>query len=423
VIGLVLAAVAACLLAWPAAALAVSLPPLPVDLPVPTPTVSLPVPGILPSGVVPSPGASPKPSPAPAAAGSPPALGDPSLAPGGAAVTPIGARTVSDPPPAQPAPLTGDSVIRSVVAAVPSQVPVFPILLPLVAGLVLLLASSLLAAYRRTQEAHRYALLERTKSDFMKLASHELRTPLTVLRGYISMIRDGDIKPATPGFDKALPIIEDRLNQVNTIVEQMLEAARLEDGKAILNLEQLDLADLASRSVDEARARTGAEHPIEYRPPVGTVPLLCDRTRVTAMLDQLLDNAVKYSPEGGEIECSLAQTDGRAVFTVRDSGIGIAPEDLGRLFTRFGRLVTRDNSHIPGAGLGLYLAREHARRMGGDITVESRPAVGSAFTLSLPLVAAPGPRPAPLRTRAAGPAQAGASTAGRGDVPPDKTPA
>jgi signal transduction histidine kinase len=280
-------------------------------------------------------------------------------------------------------------VIRAVVGALPSQVPVFPILLPVLAGLLLLLGSAVLAAYRRTQEAKRYARLERTKSDFMMLASHELRTPLTVLRGYISMIRDGDIKPATPGFERAFPIIEDRLNQVNTIVEQMLEAARIEEGKAILNLEMLDVGDLAAKSVEGIRLRSGADHPVEYERPPGILRLLGDRTRVTGMLDQLLDNAVKYSPEGGEIACSLAESEGRAVFTVRDSGIGIAPEDMGRLFTRFGRLVTRDNSHIRGAGLGLYLAREHARRMGGDITVESREAVGSSFTLSLPLVASP----------------------------------
>jgi signal transduction histidine kinase len=287
-------------------------------------------------------------------------------------------------------------VIRAVTGALPSQVPVFPILLPVLAGLLLLLVSAVLAAYRRTQEAKRYARLERTKSDFMMLASHELRTPLTVLRGYISMIRDGDIKPATPGFAKAFPIIEDRLNQVNTIVEQMLEAARIEEGKAILNLEMLELGDLAAKSVDGIRSRSGADHPIEYHRPSGSLRLLGDRPRVTAMLDQLLDNAVKYSPQGGEIECSLVESQRRAVFTVRDSGIGIAPEDLGRLFTRFGRLVTRDNSHVRGAGLGLYLAREHARRMGGDITVESREAVGSSFTLSLPLAAAPDIARAPI---------------------------
>jgi signal transduction histidine kinase len=202
----------------------------------------------------------------------------------------------------------------------------------------------------------------------------------------------------------------------------MLEAARLEEGEAILNLELLDLADLAANSVEVIRVRAAGDHPIEYRQPAGRLRLLCDRTRVAAMFDQLLDNAVKYSPEGGEIVCSLAEREGRAVFVVRDSGVGIAPEDMGRLFTRFGRVVTRDNSHIPGAGLGLYLAREHARRMGGDITVESKPARGSSFTLSLPLMAAPEPAVAPVRGSRRG-VQAPPGPADKADVPlPRKRP-
>ena len=418
-VGLVLATAATCLLARPPAAHADLVSPLPVlaspspslssPLPLATPSLALPVPGILSGGTAPSPlsssatgssgGSAADPPPAAAAgAGAGRGAGGPEAGTGGgAAGSPQSGSTL--PPALAPA----DSAIRAVVASVPSQVPVFPILLPALAGLLLLLVSAVLAAYRRNQEAHRYERLERTKSDFMKLASHELRTPLTVLRGYVSMIRDGDIRPATSEFERAFPIIEDRLNQVNTIVEQMLEAARLDEGRAILNLETLDLGDLAAGSVDGVRARSAGTHPIEYRRPAQSLRLLCDRTRVAAMLDQLLDNAVKYSPAGGEIRCSLAETDGRAVFVVRDSGIGIAPEDIDRLFTRFGRLVTRENSHIPGAGLGLYLAREHARRMGGDITVESRPAEGSAFTLSLPLVASANSDGARVEQRARAP--------------------
>jgi signal transduction histidine kinase len=118
---------------------------------------------------------------------------------------------------------------------------------------------------------------------------------------------------------------------------------------------------------------------------------------VRAIVDQLLDNAVKYSPDGGEIECTLARAEGRARLTVRDSGLGIDPANLEKVFSRFGRLVTPDNSHIPGAGLGLFLARENARRMGGDITVSSRPAKGSAFTLELPLAPETVPGPAAAR--------------------------
>jgi signal transduction histidine kinase len=366
------------LMAMPVAAGAVSV--------LPTPTISLPLPTLTPRI---------------------PPLGSPLRSTSGLRV--VGGGQAGTSPAAVPAPGGGvgdaratvpgassvtDSVITSLMRLLASQVPVLPVLLPLLAGLLVLLVSAVLAAYRRTQEARRFARLERTKADFLQLASHELRTPLAVLLGYVSMIRDGDVKPDTPAFTKALAMIEERLNLVNTIVEQMLEAARLEEGKALRNLEVLDLGELAADSVARIRARTGADHPIDFRNPRARLRVRCDRIRAAAILDQLLDNAVKYSPEGGAIECSLAEKAGRALVTVRDHGLGIASEDQGKIFTRFGRLVTRENSHITGAGLGLFLAREHARRMGGDITLESRPADGSVFTLNLPLVASPEPEPA-----------------------------
>jgi signal transduction histidine kinase len=212
---------------------------------------------------------------------------------------------------------------------------------------------------------------------------------LTVLRGYVSMIRDGDIKPETPAFRRALPIIEDRLNQVNTIVEQMLEAARLEEDSAPLERHRFDLSDVAVEAIDSIRPRAAETHPIAIKRPLRELPLLADRGRVEAIIEQLLDNAIKYSPQGGEISITLEEHGGQALLTVRDRGLGIAAADLERVFTRFGRLVTRDNSHIPGAGLGLYLARRHARLMGGDLTVDSRPQKGSAFTLALPLATPP----------------------------------
>jgi len=374
----------ALLLALPVAAGAATGLPSPA-IPVPLATIPVPLPTLSPSlpplgsNPIPSIGALPSLGAGPAGAAPSPAAGQGGV--GGTVRATTGASPV-------------DSVVATVLRLLASQVPVLPVLLPLLAGLLVLLVSALLAARRRTQEARRFERLERSKSDFLKLASHELRTPLTVLLGYVSMIRDGDVKPDTPGFTTALSILEERLNQVNTIVEQMLEAARLEEGSAHLNLEGCDLGELAAESVVGIRARTGADHPIDFRPPRAGLRVLSDRVRVAAILDQLLDNAVKYSPEGGKIECSLAEKAGRALFTVRDHGLGIAREDQAKIFTRFGRLLTRENSHITGAGLGLYLAREHARRMGGDIAVESRPAEGSAFTLSLPLLAAPDPGPA-----------------------------
>jgi signal transduction histidine kinase len=385
--------VCGCLLAFPVGGRAidvlptpvVTLPPLPTGLTSPTPLPSFgptvsPVPTALPSTAA-----------TPAAGGS---VGGANSSGGGGDSAPSPAA-----PGLEPTPIAvKDSLIHTVLGPLPDSVPLFPVLLPLFAGLFLLFVSAALAAYRRTQEAHRFARLERTKSDFLKLASHELRTPLTVLLGYVSMIRDGDVKPDTPAFRKALPIIEDRLNQVNTIVEQMLDAARLEDGLERLQTEDFELGAVVADCVLAIRSRADG-HQVDLRAAAGTLPVHLDRGRVGAIVDQLLDNAVKYSPAGGAIECTLMRRKARALLTVRDSGIGIASEDLERVFTRFGRLVTRDNSHIPGAGLGLYLARENARRMGGDITVTSRPAKGSAFTLSLPLNSDPAAGPAAARVQ------------------------
>jgi len=101
--------------------------------------------------------------------------------------------------------------------------------------------------------------------------------------------------------------------------------------------------------------------------------------------DPLASPSAAASPSSAPGQGSSAVSDTRAMLTVRDHGLGIAGEDLENVFTRFGRLVTRENSHIAGAGLGLHLARESARRIGGDITVSSKPGTGSAFTLSVPL--------------------------------------
>jgi len=109
-----------------------------------------------------------------------------------------------------------------------------------------------------------------------------------------------------------------------------------------------------------------------------------DRSRLATIVGNLLDNAIKYSPDGGPIECIVDAGGGRGFISVRDHGVGIAKDDLQLLFTRFGRLPTDLNRSIPGTGLGLFLCREIARRHGGEILVESWPGAGSRFTLSLP---------------------------------------
>jgi len=236
------------------------------------------------------------------------------------------------------------------------------------------------------EHADRMANLEKIKADFLKVASHEFRGPLAVLRGYVSMLADGSLSdPAL--MPRILGILGAKLGEMNDLVEQMLETARLEDSQLHLKLLRMDLAEIVRGAADRVRERIDANHRLVL---VGTelkVPVLVDQSRLLTILTNLLDNALKYSPAGGEVRATLEVHGDVARVLVSDEGLGIAEGDLPRLFTRFGRIVTSENSHIPGTGLGLYLAREMARLHGGDITIVPGTGTGSTFVLALPLAA------------------------------------
>ena len=246
-------------------------------------------------------------------------------------------------------------------------------------------ASSVTAGLERARVTERLAAMERTKTQFLNLASHELRGPLTVIRGYLSMLEHGSLGKVGEDAQRAVEMMSVKATEMNSMVEQMLEAARLEEGRLELHIARHDLRDVVRQSIEVVRPLVDAKHPIRIAVPRRPVTVECDADRIQTILTNLLDNAVKYSPAGGEVAVEVASgRDGPAVH-VRDHGVGIAPDSMSTLVTRFGRIAGPDTSHLPGTGLGLYLSRELARLHGGDITVESRPGNGSTFTLRLPV--------------------------------------
>jgi signal transduction histidine kinase len=259
------------------------------------------------------------------------------------------------------------------------------------AGLALGNAERLQMELGRTSEleAHgrRMAELEKVKADFLKVASHELRGPLAVVKGYFSMLSDGTLSPEAQSTGRIFEVIDAKLFEVSELVEQMLETARLEDSRLHLRLQVVELDEVVAEAVERVRPLAGATHRLVVGEVPSSVRVLADRHRLLTILANLLDNAVKYSPDGGAVEIDVAGDRDSVSLSVRDHGLGIDADDLSRLFTRFGRIVTPENSHIPGTGLGLYLARELARLHGGDITVRSGKGAGSVFTLTLPTAA------------------------------------
>jgi signal transduction histidine kinase len=235
------------------------------------------------------------------------------------------------------------------------------------------------------QQIEQSIQLEQLKADFLRLASHELRAPLAVVRGYLSMMEDGTLGELDDSVATVLPLLRAKLDEMNQLVNEMLETARLEDSALQLRLEPLDLREVVREAVGALEPLAGARHRLVMSAAAEPVPVHGDRGRLTMVVSNLVHNAIKYSPAGGDVEVGCAAAGAMGVVSVADHGIGIADADRDRLFTRFGRLVTEQTAGIPGTGLGLYLARDLARRHGGDIDVRSAPGRGSTFTLSLPL--------------------------------------
>ena len=241
------------------------------------------------------------------------------------------------------------------------------------------------AALDRARVTERLAALDKMKSQFLNLASHEMRSPLGVINGYLSMLEQGSLGQLKEAGVRAIAVLKAKTLEMNLLVAQMLDAARLEEGKLALKREHLDLREIATAAIQVVRPGADSRHQITLEAPPDDVTVFGDSERLLTIVTNLLENAVKYSPNGGAVRCVVGSANGSATLRVIDAGVGIAADDIPRLFNRFERLQNPLTSHVGGTGLGLYLSRELARQHGGDIEVESLPGTGSTFTLVLPV--------------------------------------
>ncbi|MDP9458089.1 MAG: HAMP domain-containing histidine kinase [Actinomycetota bacterium] len=244
------------------------------------------------------------------------------------------------------------------------------------------LLSRLEAAFARREEA--LSRLEEALGQqrrFVADASHELRTPLTNIEGYSEMLRQWALRdPETAG--ESVEAIEAESRRMRGLVEGLLALARGDEGPP-LKPETQDLGALTAEAVRSARAAAGGKVAVEYEPPGrGEVVAVCDRTRIGQALSVLLDNAIKYTPEGGEVRVEARTREEVAELEVSDTGAGIPAEQLPLVFERFYR---GDSARTRGgAGLGLAIARQIAEAHGGSIEARSEPGKGSAFVLRIP---------------------------------------
>ena len=241
------------------------------------------------------------------------------------------------------------------------------------------LLSRLEAAFARREEA--LARQRRFAAD----AGHELRTPLTSVVGYARMLEEWGLEDPETARE-GVAAIRREAERVQRLVEDLLALARGDEG-APLDPKPHDLGAVAEAASHAARAAAGGKVDVEYDPPARRVEAVFDRGRVGQAAAILLDNAVKYTPEGGRVTATVRQKDGLAELAVSDTGVGIPEERLPLIFERFYRVDEARAGRGPspgGAGLGLAIARQIAEAHGGAIEAKSTPGRGSTFVLRLP---------------------------------------
>jgi PAS domain S-box-containing protein len=248
-------------------------------------------------------------------------------------------------------------------------------------------------------------VVEQMKSDFVATVSHELRTPLTSIYGFAQTLLRGDVEFSAAERGTFLSYIASESERLINIVDDLLNVARLETGTLGLSIARTDVGEIVAETVGRFDQQLDGEFSFDVEVPRGSVFVRADREKLTQIVMNLVDNAVKFSPAGGRIAITARHRSDTAEIRVEDEGIGIARADQQRIFTKFYRAEEGARHSPQGTGLGLFLARGLLAAMGGRIWVESKEGEGSTFIFELP-VAKDEVRPAKLEPEAKAGAEA-----------------
>ena len=238
--------------------------------------------------------------------------------------------------------------------------------------------------------------LEELRTEFVSTVSHELRTPLAAVYGAALTLRRADVTLDDASRQTLLDVIANEADRLARTINDILWASRLDSDSLHIRIESCDGVELARGVVDAARAHLPEHVELRLSAADGLPAVAGDPDKVRQILANLVDNAVKYSPDGGLVTLTVEGSERAVQFSVRDEGLGIPPAEQRRIFDKFYRLDPNLTRGVGGTGLGLYICRELVRRMGGRIWVDSREGAGSTFTFALPVAESPTGASAPV---------------------------
>lgn len=225
---------------------------------------------------------------------------------------------------------------------------------------------------------------ERLQRDFVSMAAHELRSPLTAIKGFARTLRLKADRLSPERREQYLEMINDQSDRLARLVEDLMQVARIDAGRVVLEPEELDIGVLVKELVEQFHDKWRGRR-ISVAATGGLPVTAGDSHRLEEILINLIDNAVKYSPAQQPITVDIDAGDGELRVSVKDRGIGIPRHEQKNLFKKFSRVSSEATADIPGTGLGLYIAKGLIEAHGGRVWVESEPGNGSTFTFTLPL--------------------------------------
>ncbi len=230
----------------------------------------------------------------------------------------------------------------------------------------------------------RFREADEIKSTFISVISHELKTPVALIKGYADTLLREDAHWDPETTRESLTVVLEEADRLNQLIDNLLDASRLQAGGVPLELDRVALDALAERVASRFRTQTQI-HEIVVRFPRDFPTITGDPGRLEQVLSNLVSNGIKYSPAGGRIEISGRALPNEVVITVSDEGAGIPFQEQPRIFERFFRGAQERHQRTPGAGLGLYLAKAITEAHGGRMWVESSPGKGAAFSFAIPM--------------------------------------
>jgi signal transduction histidine kinase len=234
------------------------------------------------------------------------------------------------------------------------------------------------------REARRLAAeRRRVRFEFISVLAHELKAPLAAIEGYLNIVRDQAMGPEVAAYGPAIGRCLVRAGGMRKLIADLLDMTRIESGVKKRELAPLNLREVVDAGVDTIQPDADARRISIHVDCPACVPLLAERSEIEIVLNNLLSNAVKYNRDGGRVELSVAGDAERVEIRVRDTGIGLTPDESAKLFGDFVRIKNDKTRNILGSGLGLSVVRKLALLYGGQATVASTPDVGSVFTVAL----------------------------------------